>query len=208
MEDDALDDDIASMSYGTMSESTIDDDFVMPIACCDNYDWEDNDTSYNIGNLFGTNLGNYDDSNCYTVGAIHTINDESDYAYDMKRPKLVDAMFDENDMFEHLFATINVCPKLGDAMFNEDDIFSIPSFDMQSCYDDSMPLYDDYIDESGFGRVSTLGSNDPTILEGVEYYCDNYESGFGEVMTLVMNPLFRKRFQLIMRTKLLSMTLL
>ena len=35
-------------------------------------------------------------------------------------------------------------------------------------YDDSMPpIYDDYIDESGFGRVSTLGSNDPTILEGV-----------------------------------------
>ena len=46
------------------------------------------------------------------------------------------------------------------------------------------PIYDDYIDESGFGRVSTLGSNDPTILEGVESCCDNYESGFGEVMTL------------------------
>ena len=43
--------------------------------------------------------------------------------------------------------------KLGDAMFNEDDIFSPPSFDMQICYDDSMsPTYDDYIDESGFGR--------------------------------------------------------
>ena len=46
------------------------------------------------------------------------------------------------------------------------------------------PIYDDYIDESGFGRVSTLGSNDPTILEDVEYYCDNYGSGFGNVMTL------------------------
>ena len=32
-------------------------------------------------------------------------------------------------------------------------------------------FYDDYIDESGFGRVSTLGSNDPTILEevGIDY---------------------------------------
>ena len=42
-----------------------------------------------------------------------------------------------------------------------------------------------YCDEygSGFGRVSTLGSNDPTILEGVESY-NIYESGFGEVMTL------------------------
>ena len=43
--------------------------------------------------------------------------------------------------------------------------------------------YDGYIDESEFGRVSTLGSNDPTILEGVESY-NIYESGFGEVMTL------------------------
>ena len=46
------------------------------------------------------------------------------------------------------------------------------------------PIYNDYVDESGFGRVSTLGSNDPTILEGVESYHDNYESGFGKVMTL------------------------
>ena len=97
----------------------------------------------------------------------------------MKRPKLGDDMFDENDKFENIFDAINVCPKLGDAAFNEDDIFSLPSFDMQSCYDDSMPLtYDDYIDESGFGRLSTLGSNDPTILEDVESYRDNYESGF------------------------------
>ena len=45
-------------------------------------------------------------------------------------------------------------PKLGDAMFNEDDIFSLPSFDEQIYYDDSMPpIYDGYIDESGFGRV-------------------------------------------------------
>ena len=39
--------------------------------------------------------------------------------------------------------------KLGDNMFNEDDTFSLPSFDMQIYYDDSMPpIYDDYIDES------------------------------------------------------------
>ena len=83
---------------------------------------------------------------------------------------------DANDMQSH---------KLGDAMFDEDDIFSPPSFDEKIYYDDSMPpIYDDYIDESGFGRVSTLGTNDPTILEGVESYCNNYESGFGEVMTL------------------------
>src|SRR5918994_98067 len=78
-----------------------------------------------------------DDDNCYTIGAIHTINDESDYAYDMKRPKLGDAMFDEDDVFENIFAAINVCPNLGDATFNEYDIFSLPSFDMQ--------VYSDYI---------------------------------------------------------------
>ena len=103
----------------------------------------------------------------------------------MKRPKLGDAMFDEDDVFENIFAAINVCPKLGNAMFNEHDIFSLPSFDEKIYYDDSMPpIYDDYIDEIGFGRVSTLGSNDPTILEGVESYCNNYESGFEEAMTL------------------------
>src|SRR3989337_1444796 len=74
--------------------------------------------------------------------------------------------------------------KLGDAMFDEYDIFSPPSFDEKIYYDESMPpIYDDYIDESGFGRVSNLCNDNPTILEGVESY-NNYESGFGEVMTL------------------------
>ena len=46
------------------------------------------------------------------------------------------------------------------------------------------PIYDDYIDESGFGRLSTLGNNDPTILQGVESKCNNYENVFRKVMTL------------------------
>ena len=67
---------------------------------------------------------------------------------------------DANDMQSH---------KLWDDMFDEDDIFCPPSFDEQIYYDDSMPpIYDDYIDGSGFRRVPTLGSNDPTILEDVE----------------------------------------
>ena len=57
----------------------------------------------------------------------------------MERAKLGDAMLDQNDMFENIFAEINVCPKLGDATFNKDDIFSLPSFDMQIYNDDSMP---------------------------------------------------------------------
>ena len=64
---------------------------------------------------------------------------------------------DANDMQSH---------KLGDAMFDEDDIFSPPRFDVQICYNDCMPpIYDDYIDESGFGRVSTLGTNDPGSVQ-------------------------------------------
>ena len=57
--------------------------------------------------------------------------------------------FDEDDIFENIFAAINVCPKLGDGMFNEDDIFSLPSFDMQVYNDDSMPpTHDDYCDDT------------------------------------------------------------
>ena len=51
---------------------------------------------------------------------------------------------DANDMQSH---------KLGEAMFDEYDIFP-PSFDEQIYFDDSMPpIYDNYIYESGFGRV-------------------------------------------------------
>ena len=57
---------------------------------------------------------------------------------------------DANDMQIH---------KLGDAMFDEVDIFCPPSLDEQIYFHDSMPpICDDYIDESGFGRVSTLHS--------------------------------------------------
>ena len=52
VEDDILDDEIYSLSYGTMSEETIEDDFVMHVTCCDDHDWENNDTSYNLENLF------------------------------------------------------------------------------------------------------------------------------------------------------------
>ena len=72
---------------------------------------------------------------------------------------------DANDMQSH---------KLGEAMFDEDDIFCPPSFDEQIYYDESMPpIYDDYCDESGFGRVSTLFSDDSTILEEVPIDYEN-----------------------------------
>ena len=102
-----------------------------------------------------------------------------------KNHKLGDVMFNEYDMIEDLFAGNNACTKLGDGLLNEDDPLIACTFDKKIYYDDSMPpIYDDYDYESGFGRVSTLGSSDPTILEGVESYYNIDESGFGEVMTL------------------------
>ena len=100
-----------------VEEDTLDDDFVMPITL------KDNDTSYNLENLYDTNLDEYD-NNYYTIGAIHTIDVDSDYANDMQTDKL------------------------GDAMFDEDDMFSPPSFDEQIYYDESMPpIDDDYCDD-------------------------------------------------------------
>ena len=87
---------------------------------------------------------------------------------------------------EHDCNVVSINSQLGDAMSDEDDVFCPPSFNEKIYYDDRMPpIYDDYIDKIGFGRVSTLGSNEPTILEDVEYYCDNYESGFGEFLCVV-----------------------
>ena len=72
---------------------------------------------------------------------------------------------DANDMQSH---------KLGDDMFYEDDIFSPPSFDEQIYYDERMPpIYDDYIDESGFGEDMTLFSDESTISEEVPIDYEN-----------------------------------
>ena len=74
-------------------------------------------------------------------------------------------ILDANDMQSH---------KLGDAMFDEDDIFSPPSFDDKNYYDEIMPpIYDDYIDEIGFGEVMTLFNDDSTMLEEVTIDYDN-----------------------------------
>ena len=63
---------------------------------------------------------------------------------------------------------------LGDVMFDEDDIFSPPRFDVQICYNDCMPpIYDDHNDESGFGEVMTLFSDESTILEEVSIDYEN-----------------------------------
>ena len=72
---------------------------------------------------------------------------------------------DANDMQSH---------KLGEVMFDEDDIFCPPSFGEQIYYDEIMPpIFDDYIDESGFGDVVTLFNDESTILEEVAIDFDN-----------------------------------
>ena len=69
--------------------------------------------------MFGTKSLN-DEHDCNVV-SMNSLNIH--VANDMQNPKLGEAMFDEDETFENIFAGINVCPKLGDATFNEDDIF-------------------------------------------------------------------------------------
>ena len=53
--------------------------------------------------------------------------------------------------------------------------------------------------ESGFGRVSTLGNNDPTTLENDQSYEIVDKGGLGEVMTLFyVNPTILEECQLCM----------
>ena len=57
----------------------------------DDFSSHDENISYKHVNFCGVYIApttHCDDVNCYTIGAIRTINDESDYAYDMKRPKI------------------------------------------------------------------------------------------------------------------------
>ena len=92
----------------------------------------------------------------YRMLGIKYVNDEHDY--DVVSMNSLNT-HDANDMQSH---------KLGDARFDEDDMFSPPSFDGKIYYDESMPpIYDDYIDESGFGAVMTLFSDESTISEEV-----------------------------------------
>ena len=80
-------------------------------------------------------------------------------------------------------------PKLGDANFDmsstycNDHDWGDSSYDLENLF----KPHDEYVCdniEGGFGRVSTLGNNDPTTLENYQSYEFFDKSGFGEVMTL------------------------
>ena len=92
---------------------------------------------------------------------------------------------DANDMQSH---------KLGDAMFDEDAIFCPPSFYEQIYYDESMPpIYDDYIDESGFEEVMTLFCDESTIPEEVpidyEHKVDIYDDYCDDLYAIKYNDI-------------------
>jgi hypothetical protein len=101
-------------------------------------------------------------------------------------------------------------PKLGDANFdifttycNDHDWGDNVSYDLENLF---MP-HDEYAIgnnvcnniESGLGRVSTLGKNNPTYLENAQSYEIFDKCGFGEVMTLVdVNPTILKDYKMFM----------
>ena len=113
---------------------------------------------------------------CIKMFGTKSLNDEHDCnVVSMNSLNIHDA----NDMQSH---------KLGEAMFDEDDIFCPLSFDEQIYYDDIMPpIQDDYIDESGFGEVMTLFSDDSTILEDVSInYDENKVTTYDDIVMKLM----------------------
>ena len=94
--------------------------------------------------------------------------------------------------------------KLGDANFDmsptycNDYDWGDASYDLENLF----KPHDEYVCdniESGFGRVSTLGNNDPTTLENDQSYEFFYKAGLGEVMTLFDDdPTFLEECQLCM----------
>ena len=111
------------------SIGTIEEDYVMPVTYCDDHDWENN-TTYDLENLFGTNFENDDIDNCYTVGNIHVSSN-----HNVENPKLGD------DGFENPFG-----------IESHDDLFTkIYAWkdDYPLAYDDIMPpIFDDYCDDN------------------------------------------------------------
>ena len=120
-----------------------------------------------IFNIFRENDGKENcaqvlDEEVYKMFSTKSLNDEHDCNV-VSTTSL--NIHDANNMQSH---------KLGEAMFDEYDIFCPPSFDENIYYDESMPpIYDDYIDESGFGEVMTLFCDESTIPDEASIDYDN-----------------------------------
>jgi hypothetical protein len=106
-------------------------------------------------------------------------------AIDMQNPKLGDANFDMSTTYcnDHDW---------GDSSYDLENLFK-----PHAEYDIDNNVCNNI--ESGFGRASTLGKNNPIYLESVQSYEILYKSGFGEVMTLVdVNPTILEDYKTFM----------
>ena len=77
----------------------------MPITYYNDHDWENDNTTYDLENLFGTNFENDDIDNCYTVGNIHVSSN-----HNIENPKLgdegsVNAFSINDEIVENSFAS-------------------------------------------------------------------------------------------------------
>jgi hypothetical protein len=127
--------------------------------------------------------------------------------YEVIHDSSLDKKHDRNDV---IINSINVnCannmqnPMLGDANFDmsttycNDHDWGDSSSDLENLFKPHDEHVCDNI-ESGFGRVPTLGNNDPTTLENDQSHDFFYKSGLGEVMTLFDDPTILEECQLCM----------
>src|SRR3989337_1999531 len=210
--------DILKYCYENYADNVYVQEFIerMTVALEENNDMHESIDNYDSDDLIEISLDEHDA--CYSYG--HDANiygDEFAIVPYVKNesiaiaPILDSSLNQKHDCNDVIINSINVnCvddmqnPKLGDASFamstsccNDHDWGDF-SYDLENLF----KPYDEYVCnniESGFGRVSTLGYNDPTTLEYDQSYEIFDKSGFGEVMTLFDdNPTILEECQLCM----------
>ena len=92
------------------SVGTIEDDYFMPTTEFDDHEWYNDDTTYNLETIFGTNVENDDIKNWYAISTTHVPSND-----DMESFKLGDVGFENtfdiyNVMFENYLASNYNCP--------------------------------------------------------------------------------------------------
>src|SRR4051812_23176787 len=113
------------------------DDEPMPITYISDHDWEEH-TTFDIENLFGTNSGNDDVNNCYTISTTHVSSND-----DIESSNLGE------DVFENPFATDEYIFETPPSSKNDDMFTNEHTLedDYSIAYDDTMPsVFDSYYD--------------------------------------------------------------
>ena len=112
------------------SVGTIEDDYFMPTTEFDDHDWDNDDTTYNLETIFGTNSENGDIKNCYAIISTHVPSND-----DMESFKIGDDGFENtfdiyNVMFENYFANNYNCPSAyNDNIITENEFLSSPNLE-------------------------------------------------------------------------------